>query len=91
MYINDFCSAISSNTFSTETAGPIELKFHMDGGMKVCSIDPDHMTKMVATPISCVVKPFKNRHKNQKAENLGTWCLTSMSNLILYIFKRETI
>ena len=34
---------------------PIEAKFHMeppcDGGMKVCSNGPDHMTKMAAMPI----------------------------------------
>ena len=34
---------------------PIKAKFHMepqwDGGTKVCSNDPGHMTKMAATPI----------------------------------------
>ena len=40
-----------SNIFSSETTGPIELKFHMDGGTKVCSNGPGHMTKMAATPI----------------------------------------
>ena len=34
-----------------ETTGPIELKFHMDAGTKVCSDGPGHMTKMAATPI----------------------------------------
>ena len=44
-----------SNIFSSETTGPIELKFHMetpyDGGTKVCSNGPGHMTKMAAMPI----------------------------------------
>ena len=44
-----------SNIFSSETTGRIELKFHMetplDGGMKVCSNGPGHMTKMAAMPI----------------------------------------
>ena len=34
---------------------PIEVKFHVDpswdGGMIVCSNDPDHMTKMAAMPM----------------------------------------
>ena len=38
-----------SNIFSSETTGPIEAKFHMesswDGGTKVCSNGPGHMTK----------------------------------------------
>ena len=44
----------TSNTFS-ETAGPIEARFHVeppwDGGTKVCSRGPGHMTKMAAMPI----------------------------------------
>ena len=44
-----------SNFFSRETAWPIEAKFHMepqwDGGTKVCSNGPGHMTKMAAMPI----------------------------------------
>ena len=44
-----------SNIFSSETTGSIEAKFHMeppwDGGMKVCSNGPGHMTKMAAMPI----------------------------------------
>ena len=45
----------SLNIFSSETAWPIKIKFHMappwDGGTKVCSNGPGHMTKMAATPI----------------------------------------
>ena len=41
-----------SNIFSSETSGPIKVKFHMepprDGGMKVCSTGPGHMTKVAA-------------------------------------------
>ena len=44
-----------SNIFSSETTGPIEAKVHVeppyDGGMKVCSNGPGHMTKMAAMPI----------------------------------------
>ena len=44
-----------SNIFSSETTGLIEAKFHTgppwDGGTKVCSNGPGHMTKMAAMPI----------------------------------------
>ena len=44
-----------SNFFSLETARHIEAKFHVeppwDGGMKVCSNGPGHMTNMAAMPI----------------------------------------
>ena len=44
-----------SNIFSSETTGPIKLKFHMetpkDAGTKVCSNGSGHMTKMGAMPI----------------------------------------
>ena len=39
-----------SNVFSSETTGPVKVKFHTDspgdGGTKVYSIDPGHMTKL---------------------------------------------
>ena len=45
----------SLKIFSSETTGPIEVKFHIellwDGGTKVCSNGPGHMTKMAAMPI----------------------------------------
>ena len=78
-----------SNIFSSETTEPIKLKFHMetpyDGGTKVCSNGPGHMTKMAATPIYGK-KPFKNLPlKNQKADDLrtlyvalGMWGLPSL-------------
>ena len=44
-----------ADCFSLETAKPIEAKFHMeppwDGGTKVCSNGPEHMTNMAAMPI----------------------------------------
>ena len=52
MYV---CMSTFSNIFSSETTGPIEAKFHMerswDGGTKVCSNGPGHMTKVAAMPI----------------------------------------
>ena len=63
-------------TFSSETAGPIEAKFHVkppwDWGMKIYSNGPGHMTKMAAMPIS-----GKNLKKillrNRKANDLEYW------------------
>ena len=44
-----------SNFFSLETARSIEAKFHVDhardGGTKICSNGPGHMTKMTTIPI----------------------------------------
>ena len=50
------CVSTFSNIFSSETTRLIEAKFfHMelpwDGGTKVCSNGPGHMTKMAAMPI----------------------------------------
>ena len=49
------CMSTFSNIFSSETTGPIEAKFHMqppwNGGTKVYSNGPGHMTKMAAMPI----------------------------------------
>ena len=45
----------SLNIFSSETTGPIKVKFHMerlwDWGTKVCSNGPGHVTKMAAMSI----------------------------------------
>ena len=57
MYVCVYVVGMSafSNIFSSETTGPIEVKFYMeppwDGGTKVCSNGPGHMTKMAAMPI----------------------------------------
>ena len=52
MYV---CMSTFSNIFFPETTGLIAAKFHMeppwDGGTKVCSNSPGHMTKMAAMPI----------------------------------------
>ena len=44
-----------SSFFFLETAWPVEAKFFVelpwDGGTKVCSTGPSHMTKMAAMPI----------------------------------------
>ena len=43
------------NFFSLETTKPIEAKFHVeppcDGGTKICSNGPSHMTNMATMPI----------------------------------------
>ena len=43
------------NIFSSETTGPIKLKFHMDsfgrGNESLLNCTPGHMTKMAAMPI----------------------------------------
>ena len=62
-----------SNFFSLETARPIEAKFHVDppwdGGTKVCSNGPGHMTKMATMAI--YGKNLKNLLLwNQKADDL---------------------
>ena len=64
------CMSTFSNIFSSETTGPIEAKFHMeppwDGGTKVCSNGPGHMTKMAAMPIY-----GKNLKKSSSPEPKG--------------------
>ena len=44
-----------SNIFSSETIGQIEGKFPVeppwDGGTKLCSNGPGHMTKLAAMPV----------------------------------------
>ena len=61
-------SAFRNN--SSETTGPIELKFHMETP-RICSNGPGHMTKMATMPIYGK-NPFKNLLQNQKADDLGT-------------------
>ena len=56
------CRPYSLNIFSSETTGPIKVKIHIellwDGGTKVCSNIPGHMTKMAA--MSIYGKKLKN-------------------------------
>ena len=65
-------SSTSLNIFSSETTGPIKVKFHMellwDGGTKVCSNVHGHMTKMAAMPIY-----GKNLKKSSSLEPKGQW------------------
>ena len=81
-----------SNLFSSETTGPIELKFHMkipwDGVPKVYSNGPGHMTKMAAMPIYGK-KPFKNLLlQNQRANDNGTWYVAFVMWGLPSLFKR---
>ena len=63
------------NIFSSETTWPIKVKFHMeppwDGGRKVCSDDPGHMTKMSAMPIYGKNKIFFSGTKGLMTLKLG--------------------
>ena len=66
-----------SNIFSSETTGPIKLKFQMetpkDAGTKVCSNGPGHMTKMAAMPIygKNPLKIFFSRTRRPMTLGLG--------------------
>ena len=55
MNIQNHSDSTFSNFFSLETTRSIEAKFHADppwdGGTKVCSNGPGHMTKMAAMPM----------------------------------------
>ena len=61
-----------SNDFSSETAGPIVTKFHIEPpgtlGTKSCSNGPGHMTNMAAMPIY-----GKNLKKSSSPEPIGRW------------------
>ena len=69
---------------------PIKVKFHMappwDGGMKVCSNGPGHMTKMAAMPIY-----GKNLNKSSslepKGDDLETWYAASDARVLPSLFK----
>ena len=64
------CRPHSLNIFSSETSGPMKVKFHMelleDGGTKVCSNGPGRKTKMTAMPIY-----GKNLNKSSSSEPKG--------------------
>ena len=66
------CRPHSLNIFSSETTGPIEAKFLMessrDGGTKIYSNGPGHMTKMAAMLIY-----GKNLNKSSTPEPKGRW------------------
>ena len=69
MYV---CMCVNIFKHLIKTTGPIKVKFHMeppwDGGTKVRSTGPGHMTKIVAMPIH-----VKNLLRNQNADDLETW------------------
>ena len=71
------CMSTFSNIFSSETTGSIEAKFYVkppwDGGTKVCSNVPGHMTKMAAMPIygKNLKKIFFSGTERQMALTLG--------------------
>ena len=79
-----------SNFFSSDTAKPIEAKFHVeppwDGETTICSNGPGHMTNLAIMTI--YVKNFKNLLlRNQKADNLE-FCYASLgARLLLSLFK----
>ena len=60
------------NIFSSETTWLIKVKFHMEpqrnGGTKICSNGPSHMTKVAAMPIY-----GKNLKKSSSPESKGRW------------------
>ena len=64
------CMCSTFSNISSETTGPIKIKFHMepqwDGGTKVCYTGPGNMTKMAAMPIC-----GKNLKKSSTLEPKG--------------------
>ena len=70
-----------SKIFFSKTAWPIKLKFYVEppwvGGMKVCSRELDHLTKMAAAPIYGK-NPSKNfLLQNRLADFHETWYVAS--------------
>ena len=83
----------SLNIFFSETTQPIKVKFHMellwDGGTKMCSNGPGHMTKTAAVPI--YGKNLKNLIlRNQKANDFETWYASSSAQVLPSLFKWRT-
>ena len=78
------------NTFSSETTGSIETKFHMespwDRETKVCSNGPGHIIKMAAMPIY-----GKNLKKSSppepKADDLQSWYAALGARVLPSLFK----
>ena len=82
-----------SNIFSSETTGPIKVKFHVkpqwDGGTKVCSTGTGHITKMAAMPI--YGKNLNLLLGNQKADDLETWYAALVGWLCWGLTSQSTI
>ena len=89
------CRPHSLNTFSSETTGPIEVKFHVespwDGGTKVC-----HMIKMATMPIYMTLK-LSMQHRvleyyqvcSNADPGLTMTYFTARSNLVPCAFVQE--
>ena len=56
-----------------------------DGGMKVCSNGPGHMTKMATMPV--YGKNLQNLLRNLKADDLETWYAASGARVLPNLFK----
>ena len=85
------CRLHSLNIFSSETTGSVKVKFHMellwDGGTKICSNGPGHMTKMAAMPI---YMDSKNHKKSSSPEPKVRWpwnlvCSIGCSNTTKFV------
>ena len=81
-------SVIHTLNISSETTGPIKVVFHMellwDGGTKVWSNGPGHLTKMAAMPI------YGKNLKKSSLEPKGWWpwnlvCIIGCSSTIKFI------
>ena len=83
------CMSTFSNIFSSKTTRLIEAKFHMefpwDGGTKVCSNGPGHMTKMATMPI--YGKNLLSSSLEQKADDLETWYAALGAQVLPSLFK----
>ena len=70
---------------SSETTGPIKVKFHIellwDGGIKVWSHDQDGCHAHVEK------KTQKNLLRNQKADDLETWYAALAARVLPSLFK----
>lgn len=85
------CLSTFSNLFSSEATGWIEAKFHTEpqweGGTEVCFQGLGHMTKVAATPI-CGKNPPKNLLlQNEKAYDLATWNVASVTQAHHSLYK----
>ena len=78
--------------FFLETAWPTKIKFHMelswDGGTKVCSNGPGHMTNIVTMPTHVYGKNLKKASPPEpKASDLETWYAASGAGVLSSLFK----
>ena len=82
IFLNFFSSVITRQTEAAFDGEP-----HWDGGTKVCSNSPGHITNMAAMPIYS--KTFKNLLLwNLKASDLESWYAASGIRVLPGMFKR---